>query len=142
MATPAGSTPRPLPAIDDESRPYWEAARSHQLALQRCSACGRYVFYARALCPHCHREALEWTSASGAGVVYSFTVVRRPPSEAFAAFTPYVVALIDLDEGPRLLSTLRIEDPALARVGQRVTVTFEDLDGVTLPVFEPAPDRG
>jgi uncharacterized protein len=142
MTTPTRPTPRPLPAIDEESRPYWEAARSHQLALQRCGACGQYVFYARALCPHCHREALEWTFASGGGVVYSFTVVRRSPSQAFAALTPYVVALIDLDEGPRLLSRLQIEDPALARVGQRVTVTFEDLDDVTLPVFEPAPDLG
>ncbi len=89
--------PRPLPVVDEESRPYWEAARAHRLALQRCSACGRHVFYARALCPHCHREALEWVPAAGTGVVYSFTVVHRPASEAFADRVPYVVALIDLD---------------------------------------------
>ena len=95
------------------------------------------MFYARALCPHCHREALEWVPAAGTGVVYSFTVVHRPAGPAFADRVPYVVALIDLDEGVRMLSTLRIADPARARVGQRVSVTFEDLEEVTLPVFEP-----
>ena len=138
MSASEAQPPRPLPVIDDESRPYWEAARAHRLVLQRCGACGRHVFYARALCPHCHRDALEWVRAAGTGVVYSFTVVHRPASKAFADRVPYVVALIDLDEGPRLLSTLRVSDPAQARVGQRVAVAFEDLGQVTLPVFELA----
>jgi uncharacterized OB-fold protein len=130
---------RPLPAIDDETRPYWDAAREGRLVLQRCTACGRHVFYARALCPHCHRGPLEWVDASGGGEVYSFTVARRSASPAFAHLVPYVVALIDLDEGVRMLATLRVDDPEQARVGQRVRVAFEELGEVTLPVFEPAP---
>ena len=138
MSASEAPPPRPLPVIDDESRPYWEAARDHRLVLQRCGACGRHVFYPRALCPHCHSDALEWVPAAGTGVVHSFTVVHRPPSKAFADRVPYVVALSDLDEGPRLLSTLRVADPAQARIGQRVSVAFEDLGEVTLPVFELA----
>lgn len=130
------STPRPIPAIDEQSRPYWDAAREHRLLLQRCSGCDRYVFGARAVCPGCHASSLEWVPASGGGVVYSFTVVWRAASEAFVA--PYVVALVDLDEGPRMLSTLRVADPGMAAIGARVRVAFEELDEVTLPVFELA----
>jgi uncharacterized OB-fold protein len=127
---------RPLPAIDDESRPYWDAAREHRLLIQRCSACGEHVFYPRAACPHCHDARLEWVEASGRGTVYSFTVARRPAGPWFADKTPYVVALVELEEGPRLLGTLRVE-PEAARVGQRVRVAFEDAsDDVTLPVWE------
>ena len=127
---------RPLPAIDDESRPYWEAAREHRLVVQRCGACGKHVFYARALCPHCHAEGLEWVEASGRGTVHSFTVARRPAGPWFADRVPYVVALVDLDEGVRMLGSLRVE-PDAARVGQRVRVGFEAAsDDVTLPVWD------
>jgi uncharacterized protein len=127
---------RPLPAIDDESRPYWDAAREHRFVLQRCAACGEWVFYARALCPHCHAGDLAWTDASGRGTVYSFTVAHRPAAPWFADKTPYVVALIDLEEGPRMLSSLRVA-PGEVRVGQRVRVAFEEAsEEVTLPVFE------
>ena len=127
---------RPVPLIDEQSRPYWDAAREHRLVLQRCGACGRWLFYARALCPWCHAAGLTWEPASGRGVVYSFTVVHRAASEAFTA--PYVVVLVDLDEGPRMLSMLRVDDPRRATIGARVHVAFEDLDEVTLPVFELA----
>ena len=127
---------RPVPLIDDQSRPYWDAAREHRFVLQRCAACGTWVFSARAACPSCRAAALAWVEASGEGVVYSFTVVRRAPSDAFVA--PYVVVLVDLAEGPRMLSTLRVADPDRAAIGTRVRVAFEDLDEVTLPVFEPA----
>jgi uncharacterized OB-fold protein len=128
---------RPLPAIDDESRPYWEAAREGRLAIQRCGACGEHVFYARALCPHCHAGELEWVEASGRGTVHSFTVARRPAGPWFADKVPYVVALVDLEEGPRLLGTLRVA-PEEAHVGQRVRVGFEQAgDDVALPVWDP-----
>ncbi len=130
---------RPLPVVDAESAPYWEAAREHRLVLQRCTACDRHVFYPRAVCPHCHGGPLEWVDASGRGVVHSFTVAHRPAGPAFAGHTPYVVVLVDLDEGPRMLSNLHVDDVALVRVGQRVVVAFEDLGDVTLPVFEIAP---
>lgn len=126
---------RPVPVIDAETAPYWEAAREHRLLLQRCTACTRSVFYPRAVCPHCHAGPLEWFEAGGGGVIHSFTVAHRPAGPAFAGRTPYVVVLVDLDEGPRMLSTLVVEEGAAVRVGQRVMVAFEDLDQVTLPVF-------
>jgi Predicted nucleic-acid-binding protein containing a Zn-ribbon len=128
---------RPLPAIDDESRPYWEAAREHRFVLQRCGACGKHVFYARALCPHCHAAELEWVEASGRGTIHSYTVARRPAGPAFADRVPYVCVLVDLEEGPRMLSNLIVDDVDSVRVGQPVRVAFEDVGEVTLPVFEP-----
>lgn len=126
---------RPVPVIDAESAPYWDAAREHRLVLQRCTACDRHVFYPRGICPHCHGGPLDWVEASGGGVVHSFTVAHRPAGPAFAARTPYVVVLVDLDEGPRMLSNLHVDDVATVRVGQRVVVDFEDVGDVTLPVF-------
>lgn len=126
---------RPVPVVDAESAPYWEAAREHRLLLQRCTACHRHVFYPRAICPHCHGGPLDWVEASGAGVVHSFTVAHRPAGPAFAGRTPYVIVLVDLDEGPRMLSNLQVDDVAAVRLGQRVEVAFEELDDVTLPVF-------
>jgi uncharacterized protein len=128
---------RPLPLIDDESRPFWGATRERRLAIQRCGACGKHVFPPRALCPHCHEATLEWVDATGRGSVYSYTVARRPAGPWFADKVPYVVAIVELDEGVRMLSNLVVGDPSSARIGQRVRVTFEDVGEVTLPLFEP-----
>ena len=129
---------RPLPAVDDESRPYWDAAREHRLLIQRCGACGKYVFYPRAVCPHCHDATLEWVEASGRGTIHSFTVARHPAGPAFADRVPYVVVLVELEEGVRMLGNLVGGDVDSVRVGQAVRVAFEDAGEVTLPVWEPA----
>jgi uncharacterized protein len=76
---------KPLPAIDIESAPFWQAAREHRLAIMQCRLCDRHFFYPRALCPHCHSSLVEWTKASGRGTIYSFTIAGRgdgpaPPS--------------------------------------------------------------
>jgi uncharacterized OB-fold protein len=135
------STDRPLPVLDDDSRPFWAAVRDRSLRVQRCLECRRYVFYPRALCPHCHADRLEWAECSGRGTIYSYTVARRPAGPAFAADVPYVVVLVDLDEGVRLLSNLVTADVESVRIGARVVVRFEDVtDEVTLPLFELADD--
>lgn len=129
--------PKPLPAVTSETRPFWEAARAHKLVLQHCGACGRYVYYPRALCSHCHADALQWREVSGEGVIYSYTVCHRPAGPAFAADVPYVVALIDLAEGARMLSNVVGTNPAQVRIGQRVRVVFEDVsDEIALPQFK------
>jgi hypothetical protein len=131
------SVPPPLPAIDADSQPFWDAARRGELLIQRCTSCGRWQFYPRLRCVRCAGD-VEWTAASGAGRVYSYTVVHRAAHEAFAAAVPYVVALIDLAEGPRMMSRLRVS-PDDARIGLEVRVAFERVtDEVTLPVFEAA----
>jgi uncharacterized OB-fold protein len=129
---------RPQPVIDDESHPFWDAARERRLAIQRCRACNEYVFPPRALCPTCHDAALEWVDATGTGSVYSYTVARRPAGASFADKVPYVVAIVELDEGVRMLSNVVGVEVDAVRVGQRVQVTFEESGEVTLPMFEPA----
>ena len=130
---------KPLPIIDPESRPYWDALKQHKLILKYCLDCGKHHFYPRALCPHCHSDALEWREARGAGTIYSFTVAHRPAGPAFKGSTPYVVAVIDLDEGARMMTNLIAETPASVRIGQRVTIHYDDVTPeVTLPKFRLA----
>ena len=113
------STPRPYPEPDGESRPFWEGVAEGRLRIQRCGACGRHVFYPRSVCPHCMEARLEWVDTAGSGTVYSFTVVHRAPP-GFAEEAPYVVALVELSEGPRLLTRLAGVKPAEALVGMAV----------------------
>ncbi len=130
--------PRPTPVPDFETQPYWDAAARGELMLQRCSACGTHRHYPRALCPACHAVEHEWVRVSGRGSVFSFTVVRRAPSPAFADRIPYVVALIALEEGPHLLSHIVGLAPDAVRIGTPVLVEFEAIgDGMKLPVFRP-----
>lgn len=130
-----------LPVIDDDSRPYWNALREHRLQMQRCGACSRFVFYPRAICPYCQHAALPWVAVSGMGTIHSFTVSRRPAAPSLADRTPYVVALIDLDEGVRMLSTIRTDDIDTIYIDQRVQVGFEDVTAeVTLPYFTVIPE--
>ncbi len=127
---------KPLPVIDNESRPFWEGCRQGRLLLQHCGDCGAWVFYPRALCPACHSDNLAWEPASGRGVIHTYTVCHRPAGPAFAADAPYVVALIDLAEGVRMTSNIVGSDPAAVRIGQAVRVVFEKAtDEVTLPKF-------
>jgi uncharacterized OB-fold protein len=129
---------KPLPAIDVESAPFWQAAREHRLVIMHCRLCDRHFFYPRALCPHCHASVVEWTPASGRGTIYTFTIARRPAGPAFKPDVPYVVALVELEEGPRLMSNIVTEDVDSIRIGQKVTAVYDDVsDEVTLVKFKP-----
>jgi uncharacterized OB-fold protein len=126
----------PVPPITPEAAPYWDGARHGKLLLQRCAACGALRFYPRARCPSCWSDAVEWTEASGRGRVASFTVIHRPPAPAFASRVPYVVALIDLDEGPRMMANVVGDGARDVRIDERVRVTFEErAGGFALPQF-------
>lgn len=130
---------KPLPIVDPESAPYWTGLKERRLILKRCRDCGRHHFYPRALCPHCHSDALEWADARGTGSVYSYTVARRPAGPAFKADAPYVVAVVELDEGARMMTNIVTDDVESVRIGQRVAVHFEAVtEEVTLPKFRPA----
>jgi uncharacterized OB-fold protein len=129
---------KPLPVPDADSAAFWEGAREGRLMIQRCPRCGRHVFYPRLACPHCGGSPLEWVEASGRATVYSFTVVHRAPA-AFADEAPYVVALVDLEEGPRMMTRITGLEPRAVRVGMAVEVRFGDLDDeLKLPFFGPA----
>lgn len=127
---------KPKPVIDPGSEPFWSAAKQHRLSIPRCKACNQHHFYPRELCPHCHSDELEWTDASGRGEIYSYTIARKPAGPAFAADVPYVVAMIALDEGPRMLTNIITADVDSVRIGDRVRVKFDDVAAdLTLPKF-------
>ncbi|MBC7132875.1 MAG: Zn-ribbon domain-containing OB-fold protein [Roseovarius sp.] len=133
------STEKPLPVIDHDSAPYWEAARDGRLDIPLCGDCGRHHFYPRAICPHCHSDRLRFDTVSGRGTVHTFTVARRPAGPAFAEDVPYVVALIELAEGPRMMSRIVTDDPGKVRIGAPVEVTFvKASEEITFPFFRLA----
>jgi uncharacterized OB-fold protein len=130
---------RPVPEPTADSAYFWERCRAGQLVLQRCAACGRVQFYPRALCVGCLSPRLEWVPSAGRGEVHSFTTVFRAPTPAFQADTPYVVAVIELQEGVRLISRVVGCAPERVTIGMPVEVTFEAIsDAVALPQFRPA----
>jgi uncharacterized OB-fold protein/acyl dehydratase len=138
---PAQPAPhRPAPAINDDNRFFWEGVERGELLIQRCAGCGALRHPPRPMCPRC--RSLEWdtVAASGRGSVHSYVVPEHPRLPAFPE--PYVVALIDLDEGTRLVSNLVDVAPADVRVGMPVQVTFRRPDGeLTLPLFAPVGAR-
>lgn len=126
-------TERPFPVPDRDTAPFWEGTRSGELRIQRCAACGRHVFYPRAVCPHCMSDRLEWVRASGRGTVHTFTVVHRTTDE-FSADLPFPVGLVDLEEGVRMMARLDVREPV---VGMPVEVFFERVDDqLSLPHFK------
>lgn len=130
---------KPIPAVDPETQAYWDASREGRLLIKRCADCGKAHHYPRELCPHCHSDRVSWEQASGKGTVYTYTVARRPAGPAFKADTPYVVALVELAEGPRMMTNLVAVDPAQVKIGLPVKVQFEAItDELSLPKFVPA----
>jgi uncharacterized OB-fold protein len=128
---------KPLPNPTPTSRPFWDAARRHELQLQRCAACAKFIYYPRDRCPHCFSDRLEWRRVSGRGKVYSYTVVRRASSRAFAD-APYVLAIVELAEGPRMTTNI-VAPPEQMRVEMPVEVAFDDVTPErTLVKFKPA----
>jgi uncharacterized OB-fold protein len=128
---------RPMPHPTPVSQPYWDAAREHRLAAPRCRACGTLFLYPRATCPACLSAELDWEQLSGRGRVYTFTVVRQAAHPAFADDVPYVLAIVELDEGPRLLTNVVGCDPGEVRCDQPVEVVFDDAGEVTVPKVRP-----
>jgi uncharacterized OB-fold protein len=129
---------KPLPLINEETKPYWDCCKKHELRMQRCLQCGYIRFPVSPICPMCHSMKAKWVKLSGKGTVYSFTIYRVPYHPAFKDDIPYVVAIIQLDEGPRMESNIigcKVEDVS---IDMPVIVSFEDVtDEVSLPKFKP-----
>ncbi len=137
----SGDYNKPLPVPSPVTEEFWRAARRHELVLQRCRACERYIHYPRALCPYCLSDDLRWTLVSGRGSVYSFTVARRPTASVFADWVPYVIAVVELVQGLRMTTNIVGCAPEDVRIGMAVEVAFEDVtEEVTLVKFRPAED--
>ena len=138
MSAPADKPAKPLPQVSPEMAPFFEAAHRRQLVVQRCAGCGALRFPARSICSACLSREATWIPVSGRGTVFSFAIMHQAVHPGFAAETPYAVVVIQLDEGPRLLSNLVDCPPADVRIGRPVEVVFDDVTPeVTLPKFRP-----
>jgi hypothetical protein len=125
--------------MSERGAPYWEATRDGRFELPWCRACGRPHWYPREVCPHCLSDAVEWRAATGRGVVYAASTMPRPALPMLADRVPYVVALVELDEGVRMMTNIVDVDPDAVTVGLAVELRWEELsDGRRLAVFAPA----
>ncbi|TDD58525.1 Zn-ribbon domain-containing OB-fold protein [Actinomadura rubrisoli] len=129
--------PRPAPTPSPLTAPYWDACRRGELALQRCSDCGRFVHFPEPACPYCGGTELPYETVGGRGAVHTFSVVHRTFLPGFA--TPYIVAWVDLPEGARAFGDVTGCPPEDVRVGMPVEVYFADLEGFgPMPHWRPA----
>ena len=129
---------KPLPVVTEESRPFWDACQQGKLLLHYCDECHQYQFYPRLYCMQCGSNALHWVEASGQGVIYSYTIIHQNKSPEYVNDTPYNVAIVQLEEGPRLMSNIVDSDSVEMRVELPVTVIFDQVtDSITLPRFRP-----
>ena len=132
---------KPLPRQEDPelTQPFWDAAKRHELIIPRCSRCDAFFWYPRAACPRCLREDWEWTAVSGKARLHTFTVVRQPGNPAFQDDVPYAYAIVQLDEGVRMISNIvDCEIPDGLAVDMRLEASFDDVtDEWTLVKFRP-----
>ena len=128
------------PPITEITQAFWDATRDERLLVQWCVPCDTAIFYPREVCPSCLGTELEWRESAGEATVYAVSVQHRAAWPTLADRVPYAVALVDLDEGIRMMTNIVGCDPEDVRVDQRVSVRWEALsDGRNLPVFAPAP---
>lgn len=136
---------KPLPSPTPETQPYWDACKKHELWVRSCNDCPKRYFYPRDICPECFSRNTEWIRCSGRGTLHTFGIVVRPPHRGWAEDVPFVVAMVDLEEGCRMPTNL-VEvdadpaDPARSiRIGMAVELVWEDrTEDISLPMFRPA----
>ena len=128
-----------IPTPDAETQPYWDAAKDGKLLIRRCNACKRAYFYPRDFCPHCWSEDVAWEEASGRATLYTWSVVRRNDLPPWPERVPYVAAIVDLEEGPRMMTNVEGCELEQLRIGMPLVVDFRaDTDEITAPIFRPA----
>jgi uncharacterized OB-fold protein len=130
---------KPLPTPDADTAAFWRGLRDGALLLQHCADCGHVQYYQQAICRACGGEHIEHRAASGRGKVHSFSVVHRAPGPAFKSDVPYAVILVELEEGPRMISTFTGGSPESVTFDMDVVLTLEQVsDEITLPRFRKA----
>jgi uncharacterized OB-fold protein len=136
---------RPQPGVpvgNPDSKPFWDGCARNELLLQRCTACGIVRHPPSPVCTNCLSDAHEWFAAGGNATVYTYTIVRQALARGWDERLPYVVAVVELDEGPKFLTNIVNVDPETVTIGMPVEVTFAELDGMTkLPNFQPRSQR-
>jgi len=124
----------PAPELEQ----YWEATKQGVLLVPHCNGCGQAFWYPRTFCPLCHSTDLSWNPALGGGTIYSFSVCYRGQGP-WADVGPYVIAYVQLDEGPLMLTNVVDGDPEALRIGQSVALVMEDAGEYKVPRFRPQP---
>ena len=133
---------KPLPTIAGETKPFWDSCRQGKLLLQKCGSCGEYQFYPRGICADCWSTDIHWIQASGKGTVWTFTVTYQNRTPGFVEELPYVVALVELEEGVKMFTNIVDCDPKGVEIGMPVEVTFVRAnDQVTVPYFRPISEQ-
>ena len=128
----------PIPRPSTTTRPFWDGLNERKVQIQRCEGCDTWVFYPRTRCPSCLSDQLIWREVSGRGVLYTYTLARQPTAPHFADETPQQLAVVELDEGVRMTSTLVNVEPSDIVIGMRLRPYFDQVtDAVTLLRYQP-----
>ena len=141
MAIQEKTLPAPAPFVLPEVKAFWDATAEGRLLLPKCQECGTVIWFPRPFCPECASTRVEWIQASGRGTIYSYTINRRGVADmpAYRDAGRYVLAYVELEEGPRMMTNIVDCDPESVRIGQRVEVVFHDTgQGTALPRFRPS----
>ena len=132
---------KPIPVPQGESDEYWNKAKEGELWLRNCNSCGNPYFYPRDISPCCFSKDTSWIKASGKASLYTYAIVHRAPHPGFAQDAPFVVAIVELEEGPHMPTNIVIDDPTEEnlKIGMALEVIFEDIsEKIALPKFKPA----
>lgn len=128
-----------LPTIEGESQPFWDAAKEHRFLIARCGSCERVHHYPRPFCPYCWSEDVAWVEASGRATLYTYSTVFMNDMPPFRDRLPYLAAVVDLEEGPRVMTNLVDVDSSDLEIGMPLEVAYQQISpDVTVPVFRPA----
>ena len=129
---------KPIPRPAPTTRPFWDGLNERKVQIQRCDGCDSWVFYPRTRCPSCLSDLLIWREVSGQGVLYTYTLARQPTAPHFADETPQQLAVVELDEGVRMTSTLVNVEPSDIVIGMRLQPYFDQVtDAITLLRYQP-----
>jgi len=131
---------KPVPVPQGESDHYWDKAKEHELWLRQCNDCGNAYFYPRDISPCCFSKNTSWIQASGKATLFTYAIVHRPPHPGFREIAPYVTAVVELEEGPKMPTNIVIDDPTPEnlQIDMALEVIYDDItDSITLPKFKP-----
>lgn len=126
----------PLPRPNAQTQPYWDGAAAGELRYQSCAECGHVQLIPRSLCEQCQCVRLDWKVSERAGTVLTFTTVHRAPLPVFKSSVPYVIAIVDMDEGFRVMVNALPQASAGLEIGARVRIGFRQVQGMALPVLD------
>lgn len=133
---------KPMPRVTSETEPFWRGCEEGRLAYQHCDACGHIQFYPRAVCARCRSSSLQWKKSQGKGSIYTYTIVYRAPSAAFKPDVPYAIALVDIEEGFRIMANVLECSHDAIHIGMLVEIGFESRGDGSIYLPQAYPRRG